>query len=331
MIIDLEHHISTGRAQEQGPSPSGYIVERQRVSADGRVSFDHLDSAPSVEQSIQFMDEAGIDMAVRTSNASGEGAREANDMMAKAVRDYPKRYIGEASIPIVGGKHDLDEVDRAINGLGLKGVHISTHTADLYLDSREMWPFYEKVSKLNVPIDVHVDVHISDLAFDGLRAPYALHYIMAREFDMAASVLRVCLGGVLEDFPDLVFIMNHFGGGVSSVLDRLDLYWDLSLRPGGPDFFYKDKRLISKHWREYFNKLNFNMAGRGVGMDTVKCALTNISPKRLMFGTDWPFNYDGEPDKARQYIAEIRKLDLPQEDIDGMLGGNAAKVFGIQE
>jgi predicted TIM-barrel fold metal-dependent hydrolase len=66
-----------------------------------------------------------------------------------------------------------------------------------------------------------------------------------------------------------------------------------------------------------------------VGMAAVKCALTNISPKRLMFGTDWPFNYDRNPSGARQYIEEIRKLDLPEDDIEAMLGGNAARLLGI--
>jgi len=73
--------------------------------------------------------------------------------------------------------------------------------------------------------------------------------------------------------------------------------------PSWPDF-YLGKRLISKPWREYFNKLYFNMAGREVEMAAVKCALTTINP---------------------------RKLDLPKEDIDAMLGGNAAKLLGIEE
>ena len=75
---------------------------------------------------------------------------------------------------------------------------------------------------------------------------------------------------------------------------------------------------------------HFNMAGREVGMAAVKCALTTISPRRLMFGTDWPFNYDGNTQGVKRYIEEIRKLDLPKEDIEAMLGGNAARLFGIE-
>jgi aminocarboxymuconate-semialdehyde decarboxylase len=189
-----------------------------------------------------------------------------------------------------------------------------------------MWPFYEKVSELRIPIDVHITG--SPAGFDALHAPYALYYVIAREFDMAASVLRVCLGGVLEEFPDLKLIMNHLGGGISSIIERLDAYSSYADQPGWSDFYF-GKRLTSKPWREYFNKLYFNMAGREVGMEAVKCALTNISPKKLMFATDWPWNFDYEPEKVKQYVAEIRKLDLAKDDIEGMLGGNIARLLGI--
>ena len=34
------------------------------------------------------------------------------------------------------------------------------------------------------------------------------------------------------------------------------------------------------------------LARNELGMETVKCSLTNISPKKLLFATDWPFNYE---------------------------------------
>ncbi len=174
-------------------------------------------------------------------------------------------------------------------------------------------------------LDVHVTLDPPGL--DALHAPYALHYVMARELDMCAATFRVCLGGVLEDFPDLVMIMNHLGGGISAVLERMDAYMNY-VGPGCPSL-YRDKPLITKPWRTYFDKLYFNIAGREVGMAAVRSALANISPRRLMFGTDWPFNFDHEPLEVKRYIAEIRKLDLPKEDIEGILGTNASRILGM--
>ena len=71
------------------------------------------------------------------------------------------------------------------------------------------------------------------------------------------------------------------------------------------------------------------MAGREIGMDTVKCALTNISPERLVFGTDYPPNFINDPIGTRTYIEKIRQLNLDKELIEAMLSTNAMKLLSI--
>jgi aminocarboxymuconate-semialdehyde decarboxylase len=326
MIVDMEHHASVESVLIKGNSPSGKVVERY-WDTDGKMKIRTYQEAGRVTRRLQFMDESGIDVAVLTANpvANLEDSRKWNDFCAGLVKAYPRRFVGFASVPVLGGEPAMKELERAVKQLGLKGVHIWTQVNGRHLDSRELWPFYQKVSELRVPIDVHVTLDPPGL--DSLHAPYALHYVMARELDMCAATFRVCLGGVLEDFPDLTMIMNHLGGGISAVLERMDAYMNY-VGPGCPSL-YRDKPLISKPWRTYFDKLYFNIAGREVGMAAVKSALTNISPGRLMFGTDWPFNFDHEPPEVRRYIAEIRKLDLSKRDVEGILGGNAARLLGI--
>ena len=323
MIIDMEHSINFS-TEEQRRSIGSSSDKTERRLVDGRVVY-RLRHA-SVEDHLEFMDKAGVDMAVLTGGKGGEldEIKSWTDACAKVVKQYPKRFAALAPARPLGGKPAFDEMERAIKKLGMKGFHITCRPQGQYLDSRELWPFYEKVSELEVPIDVHILFSDSGDAFDAVRADYALAYVMLREYDISAATLRICLGGVLEKFPNLVFICNHFGGGVSAVMERIDLYMELM-----GDNFYPGKPLISKPWREYFNKLYFNMAGRGVGMAAVKSALTTTSPKKMMFALDWPQNYDGNPQGVRRYVEEIRKLDLPKGDIEGMLGGNAAKVLKI--
>jgi uncharacterized protein len=328
MIIDLENHLSLVEKVEKGKSPSGKICERYWDS-DGKLKIRLYEDASCVERTLQYMDDAGIDMAVLTPNAieTAEEMKKWNNRCAMMVKAHPRRLIGLATAQPFGGKEALDELERAVKGLGLKGAHIWSQWQGHAIDSKEFWPFYEKVSELNIPLDIHITE--KPAGFDALHAPYALYYVAARELDMIATTMRVCLGGILEDFPDLKIIINHFGGGVSSVLERFDAYLSYADEPGWPGF-YNQKRLIKKPWREYFDKLYFNMAGREGGMATVKAALTNISPKKLMFATDWPFNFDYEPQGVKKYVKEIRKLDLPKEDIADMLGGTAARLLGVK-
>ena len=326
MIIDMEHHTATLDLLERGTSESGKVCERY-WDTDGKMKIRSFEEVGRAESHLQFMDEAGIDMAVLTTNpiSSLEQCRRWNDFCAGLVREHPGRFIGFATIPPLGGEPAFQELERATGELGFKGVHIWTVTEGQRLDSRELWPFYEKVAEIGIPLDVHVT--LEPPGFDAVHASYALYYVMARELDMCTATLRVCLGGVLEDFPELKIIMNHFGGGISAVMERMDAYMNY-VGPGCPSL-YTGEPMISKPWREYFDKLYFNMAGREVGMAAVKCALTNIKPQKLMFGTDWPFNYDRNPSEAKRYIEEIRKLDLPENEIEGMLGGNAVGLLGI--
>lgn len=324
-IIDMEcQGVLIGAGRAGGRSTSGKV--ERFWNDEGRVQF-RAATPDTVEKSLEFMDKAGIDIGPIGGLVGGAAdlndIKSLNNACAEIVKKYPKRFVGLAAASLFGGKPAFDEMERAIKDLGMKAFRINARPEGRHLDSRELWPFYEKVSQLGVPLDVHIAGAMD--GFDALHAPYALYYIMAREFNQCAETLRICLGGVLEDFPDLVIIMHHFGGGVSAVMERLDVYERMM-----GDNLYQDKPLISKPWREYFNKLYFSMGGReDIAMASTKCALTTISPDHLMFATDWSPNFEDNPQGVRHYIEEIRELPLPKDDIEGMLGGNAAKVMGI--
>jgi predicted TIM-barrel fold metal-dependent hydrolase len=290
------------------------------------------------QRSMDWMDANGIDMAFTTTHVRPtdpiEVVRESNDLLAKLVQDHPKRYIGCATVPIgEGGKPDLREVERIVKQLGLHSVYIATRPGDpgpLFLDSQEMFPFYEKCSELKIPIKVEITnwgpAGMEELLEPKYHLQYPLHMMFAREFDMASSVLRLMFGGILERFPDLTFLIDHYGGGVSMVMDRAEVYWNGYTKEGRVPF-YDDKPLITKPFRTYFDKLYFGMAGRGPSIDTLKMILVNVSPKKIMFATDWP--YIGIDDNmGKEFVANVRNMKLPQEDIDGILGGNAWRVFG---
>lgn len=327
MIIDVEHHAAIPQLLEPGSSRTGLFCERY-WAADGKMKVRSFIESSRAEERLEFMDRAGIDLAVLSTNPlkTLEQARQWNDLCAKLVREHPQRLAGFATVPPLGGEPALNELERAVKELGLAGVHICTRNEGLHLDSREMWPFYAKVQELGVPLDIHVT--LEPPGYEALQAPYALYYVIGRELDMLTETFRVCLGGVLEDFPDLKCIMNHFGSGISAVLERMDAYMGYE-GPGCPSI-YPGQPLIKRPWRHYFDKLFFNIAGREMGINALNCALTNISPRKLMFGTDWPFNYDHEPEKARNYIQAVKNLNLPAAGIEAILGGNAGKLLKIQ-
>lgn len=325
MIIDFEHHYTPHAIWKKRGGKPGEIV--RMFSSDGKEIRPLDDASHDIHLHLKNMDIAGIDMAVLTGTVDNlEEAKLFNDECSKVVKQYPKRFVGFASTIPLGGKPALEELGRSVKNLGLKGVMISAQVDGHPLDSRDLWPFYGKVSELRIPIFVHVSLAAE--GFDACKASYDLNRTIVREFDLALATTRVCLGGVLEEFPDLKFIIAHFGGGISSVKERLDRYigyWGAK--------FWSGKPLIgepyAERFNEHFNQIYFNMAGREIGMETVKCALTNISPRRLLFATDYPPNFVDDPIGMKTYIEKIRQLDIDKESIEAMLGTNGIDLLRL--
>ncbi len=63
-------------------------------------------------------------------------------------------------------------------------------------------------------------------------------------------------------------------------------------------------------------------------MNSVKSALLSIKPERLVFGTDYPYNFKTDGAQTRKYIEDIRGLDLTDQQVDGILGKTAAGLLG---
>ena len=114
-------------------------------------------------------------------------------------------------------------------------------------------------------------------------------------------------------------------------LERIELYVNTyqdrfwTEQGGSPPF----NRPYKENFRKYFSSIYFDLAGFEGGMNAVECALTTISPQRLLFGTDYPYNFTNDPQGVRNYIESIRNLDLSTLATERILGGNAAELLGI--
>jgi len=108
MIIDLEHHYSP-RAQAGGGVSSPARNERY-WEADEQMRLQMRlrgsGSGSGIDRHLWFMDEAGIDVAVLTGHGYNRPVDEQlkwHETCAKAVSDYPKRFVGFAGVrPLAG-------------------------------------------------------------------------------------------------------------------------------------------------------------------------------------------------------------------------------------
>ena len=273
------------------------------------------------EGRIGAMDAAGIDRQVLSHWSPGvqafepaqgtELARLVNDRLAEAIRRYPERFAGLATVAPQDPGAAAQEIERAVSSLGLNGVMINSHTNSEHLDQPKFWPILEAAQALDTPVYLHPRTppaqmyeayadYLMDRALWGYAAEASLH------------VVRLFMGGVFDEFPRLKVVLGHMGEGIPFWLDRLD---QVASRTGMPDLQRKPS--------EYF-KNNIMVTTSAMFWDPVlSFCLDVLGAERIMFAVDSPFASSDQGtrwlDNAPISAADKRKIY--QE--------NAERVFSL--
>ncbi|MBW2610009.1 MAG: amidohydrolase [Deltaproteobacteria bacterium] len=331
IVIDTEfHHIPWVAAMKAKDLPDGDLKFKRIVSnpdaAYGKVF--------NIETCIRHMDECGLDMAAvglaTWDAASMEVCRTINDELSGYMDRYPGRFIPLAHIPYLDGQSAIDELDRAINDLGLKGVTLLTSLRGARLDDKQLRPLFKKIEKLQVPVVVHPTVKIP--IWGGDR--YYMSGSVSREYDIIKAFVEV-LCGVLPEYPELTFIFSHYGGGAPFLLGRImsfylpentDIPKELIAKPKTYRQF--EKFGLKKRFNKLLDRVYFNIAGTGGWMPAFKQALLAIRPERLCFGSDYPWEMS-TPSDLKAYLASIKRSNIPKEDKKNILGGNMLRLFKV--
>ena len=289
-----------------------------------------------LEGKLRAMDDAGVDMALlhnASTNYLGlEFCKAMNDGNARVMREYPKRFICCAHIPLDDGGSPaaLQEVDRAITGLGLRAVALETSTDKTVLGSDELTPLFDKINRLNVPVVIHPATKL--VPGSGLK--HTMHGSINVEIENTKACVEVMFG-ILPKFPELKFIMPHHGGALpiwqgrmmnSFVPEGWPVPDNLKSEPKTP----RVRKLLGldKAWTEIFNKLYFDTSGFQGWMPITLSALYTVRPDRFCFGTDQGFEMVAAQD-IKGFIEDIKKLNLPEKDRRNILGENIRTLFNL--
>ncbi len=321
MVVDFQHHfVPVELAKKRGLYSEGttYLQEGGLPATTMHAKLYDLDLQ------LRDMDEAGVDVSVLSCllgwDAPLEECRFINDTLSEVQRKYPGRFVGLAQAPVLEGKEALQELDRAIRSLGLRGVTITSQIKGVSLDSPRLYDFYEKVCELDVPIFVHPA--LVPTGYDLLK-DYDLPRVLGREIDLSVATTRIIAGGVLDRFPNIKMVIGHFGGGISAIKERL---LAKSYRFG----------TLKRPFDEYFDMLYFDLAGFEGGLAALRCALLGIRPERLVFASDYPQDFTGVNtdtgkgmQELREYIDAVKRLEFKEEIKEAILGSTAARLLKL--
>lgn len=321
MIIDVHHHWMPREHVDNLKRylrPGETMVPRNKawgIIANGRNLFSPSPLYYSMEEQLRDMDIAGIDMSVLSISCWLEWvdlsmSRFINNDMAEVQAKYSERFIGLAHVPIFE-EGAMEELERAIKTLKLKGVCITTNTKGKYPDAPEFRPFLKKVNELDVPVVVHAATapegeEVRKTVFDSVIG----RPLLARGLDHSLFVVRTLLSHVLDDFPRVRFINGHLGGA---------LYFADKGRSG----------FDQQEYRKYDSQLYFDTAPVTWNRLSLTFATASHGVEHMMMGSDYPVV---APDAAglKRGIDAINELDLTAQEKKLILGENAARIFRIK-
>jgi len=277
-----------------------------------------IDPMFNVERRIRDMDEAGVDVHVISLNIPGAErvepelgvklARLANDKFAELVNKHPERFAGFATLPLQVPDLALEELRRAVDDLGLKGLTLYSNVNGKPLDAKEFWPIYSECAKREIPIFIHPTYPANTTNM----SDYCLIPVVGFLFDTTLATLRLIQAGVLERFPNLKVILAHLGSTIPYLIGRID--YESGRLPGCND-------RISEMPSAYFRRIYIDTVS--LHTPALLSALDFPGIERIVYGSDYPF-WD-----QRRVISSIESLDIPQKSKEKIFSQNARTLLNI--
>ncbi len=272
----------------------------------------------SPEDRIREMDEAGVDVQVLSLSApnvyyfdddtSLHVARLTNDYLASLRDKYPKRFWCLASVPLNNVEYALQELDRAINQLGMNGVFVGSNVNGKPLNSPEFEPFWAACNKMKLALTMHPMPPVgAELMYE-----YGLAPMVGFLFDSTLAAARMAYDGIFERYPDMKLVLPHLGGAIPYIVERLDNGFRAI-----PDCRERISRLPSEYLKNvYYDTVSFHAPA-------LMCAYHTVGADRIVMGSDYP-HIIGYIDRA---VTSIEELDIPDEDKEKIFSGNALKML----
>lgn len=200
--------------------------DRERHYGPGGLVLSLPVPAPTMEQRLAAMDEAGIDRQLLSVAGPGvmfaaEGgpalARQMNDELLAAAEARRDRFGVLLTLPL----HDVDaclqELDRVGGAPGVEGVCVLTTSGSDRLTDARLDPLWATLDDLRHVVLVHPTIAATE--YDGCHPDLALYAGFPHETIKAMADLLV--GDYPARHPGISWILCHLGGGMAALWDRV--------------------------------------------------------------------------------------------------------------
>jgi len=306
-----------GTRYEAGDGLGATVTGGKRM----RLPSAKLRSTP--EERLKDMDEQGVDVHVVSIHTplfsyhldAAQGrqlARDVNDEIAGMTRQWPQRFAGLATLPVQDVGAAIDELERAVNVLGLKGAELDTVVNDDTWDAPRFLPFFKAAEAMGAVLFFHPQPQDNFMTARTTRygIPNSVGVIV--EDALVGAIL--IYGGILDSCPDLKVCIAHGAGPLCFGMGRLDHGWQVRTEA---------RQHISKPPSHYLRRLYYDCLTNSE--PALRYLIDQVGADRVVLGSDWPFvRWDPSPGG---WVQGLRSLS--QDEKEKILWRNLEALLGL--
>ena len=311
---DSAVRVAVGACDEANPSfdPAEVLAELERDGVFGAVLISRIsetyDTSP-IEADIAY-------------------SKVLNDWNAEAWAPYLDRVAPGIVLPYRDIAASVKELERCA-AMGMRPALLPDAYGEKPYHLAEWEPLWEAANALKIPFTMHVGgTRLPMKAYASMRPYKGLGFVgwYNQCVGMGETLGWLTFGGVFERYPDLHVIMTEgYAGWLAFAISFLDHHWSdsrfgQSQKAGGgpwaspleapPGYYLRRQAHATFMW------------------DPVAIQNRNITGNDcLLWGNDYPHR-EGSFPNSREWI-DKQFAGVPQNEIDAITGGTAAKLFGI--
>lgn len=274
MSIDFHVHPVGEESLEQSRKYLEKIGTREAIKWYSSIDL-------SAEGLIEEMDRAGVNKSVILAlgyNINLPLLKVSNEEVSRIVDNYSERFIGFASVcptEMAGGsssvtdeqvEKSIEELGRAVESLGLEGVKLLPPFQHFYPNDRSLWPLYERIEDLEIPLLTHTGGE----DFPG-KVKYCRPYF---------------LDDVAKDFPEMNIVLAHMGGYPFGV-------------------WFREAMMVTDENPNVYVDLAALRPRELEGLNLLEMAISWVGSESIIFGSDWPVVFDYPMHEAVETVENL--------------------------
>lgn len=329
MVIDGHAHIivpeiTRAAAPEQDWRPEvHWEIGRQVIDFAGRQVRAAIREIVDIEVILENQTAAGVDRVLLCPWVSLLGydaepeaglriARTYNEGLARIARSHPDRVTVLGTVPLQDPELAAVELENLMGEEGFAGVEIAANVRGEYLGAPRFLPFWQAAESSDALVFIHPTTRGFDLS---VMNEYYLWNAVGNPLETTVTAAHLVLSGVLASFPRLKVLLAHGGGAILSLRGRLR---------HAHSFQPQAREKLQGTVDDSLKRFSFDTVVHDP--QVLREVIEYVGTEQVVLGSDYPF--DMGSDRPTEIV---RRLGLAAEQEAQILGGNAARLLGLQE